>query len=57
MKKILIKYTVEVDNNMYDQFLYKARLGDRECHKLFRDKFITAGTAAIKSQLKEAING
>ena len=57
MKKILIKYTVEVDNNMYDRFLYKARLGDRECHKLFRDKFIAAGTAAVKNQLKEATNG
>jgi hypothetical protein len=55
MKKIMIKHTVEVDNNTYDRFLYKARLGDRECHKFFRDEFIAAGTAAVKNQLKEAI--
>ena len=53
MKKILIKYTAELDQRDYDRFLRLNRLGDRVCHNFFRDDFIAAGEAALRKRLQE----
>ena len=53
MKKILIKYTEELDQRDYDRFLRLNRIGDRDCHNLLRDDFIAAGRAALIKRMQE----
>ena len=53
MKKILIKYTVELDPFEFDRFLRKTRIGKNACHNLFKDDFIKAGETALRKRLQE----
>ena len=53
MKKILIKYTEELDQRDYDRFLRLNHIGDRDCHNLLRKDFIAAGKAALRKRLQE----
>ena len=54
MKKILIKYTAELNQKDYDRFIRLNKIGDRYCHNLFRDDFIKAGETALRKRLQEA---
>ena len=53
MKKILIKYTTELDQRDYDRFIRLNKIGDRYCHNLLRNDFIKAGETALRKRLQE----
>ena len=55
MKKILIKHTVQIDDDDYDRFCNKLRIGIRDCHHLFQDDFIAAGERAIRKRMQEEV--
>tara|TARA_R100000008_G_scaffold84510_1_gene72084 strand:- start:57 stop:230 length:174 start_codon:yes stop_codon:yes gene_type:complete len=57
MKKILIKHTVQIDDDDYDRFCNKLRIGIRDCHHLFQDDFIAAGERAIRKRMQEEVYG
>ena len=55
MKKILIKHTVQIDDDDYDRFCNKLRIGIRDWHHLFQDDFIAAGERAIRKRMQEEV--
>ena len=53
MKKIMIKYTMELDLDDYERFLRLRRINNKYCHHMFQDDFIKAGETAIRKRLQE----
>ena len=57
MKKILIKYTAEIDNDEYYRYCNKLRIGDRVLHSILRDIATTEGLKSIRKKMQEEWNG
>lgn len=56
MKKILIKYTAEIDNDEYYRYCNKQRIGDRVLHSMLRDIATTEGLKSIRKKMQEEWN-
>ena len=57
MKKIMVKYTAEIDNDEYYRFCKNKMIGDRDLHAMLRDVAKTEGLIAIRKTMQEEWNG
>ena len=57
MKKIMVKYTSEIDNDEYYRFCKNKMIGDRDLHAMLRDVAKTEGLIAIRKTMQEEWNG
>ena len=55
MKKRYIRYTVQIDDDEYDRYCRKVRIGIRECHTMFQKDFIAAGETEIRKRMQEEV--
>ena len=53
MKRILIKYTAEIDNAEYDRICKKKMIGNHAMHEILRDVAQTEGLIAIRKKIQE----
>ena len=53
MKKILVKYTAEIDNDEYYRYCKKKMIGDRDLHSMLRDIATTEGLKSIRIKMQE----
>tara|TARA_R110002012_G_C11592112_1_gene606353 strand:+ start:943 stop:1107 length:165 start_codon:yes stop_codon:yes gene_type:complete len=53
MKRILIKYTAEIDNAEYDRICKKKMIGNHAMHEILRDIAQTEGLIAIRKKMQE----
>ena len=57
MKKIMVKYTAEIDNDEYYRFCKIKRIGNKDLHAMLRDIATTEGLIAIRKTMQEEWNG
>ena len=55
MKKILIKYTAQIDSAEYDRMCKKKMIGKHAMHEILRDAAKTEGLVAIRKKMKEEV--
>ncbi len=53
MKKILIKYTAQIDSAEYDRMCKKKMIGNHAMHEILRDVAKTEGLVAIRKKMQE----
>ena len=53
MKRILIKYTAEIDSAEYDRTCKKKMIGNQAMHEILRDVAKTEGLIAIRKKMQE----
>ena len=53
MKKILIKYTAQIDSAEYDRICKKKMIGNHAMHEILRDVAETEGLIAIRKKMQE----
>ena len=53
MKRILIKYTAEIDSAEYDRICKKKMKGNHAMHEILRDVAQTEGLIAIRKKMQE----
>ena len=57
MKKIMVKYTAEIDNDEYYRYCKKNMIGDRDFHIILQGLAKNEGLKAIRIKMQEEWNG
>ena len=53
MKKILVRYTAEIDNDLFDRMCKLNRIGKKDLHAILQHEAELEGRVAIRKKLQE----